>query len=79
MYEAIAGGRPGRDYGRGALLQEREAVALMERLLVRGFTVLLETSGERQLNNVPVEVRKIVDVKCPASGEGGTFLPDNLE
>jgi 7-carboxy-7-deazaguanine synthase len=61
------------------MLQERELVPLMERLLARGYTLLLETSGERPLENVPKEVHKIVDVKCPASGEGGTFDIKNLD
>jgi 7-carboxy-7-deazaguanine synthase len=66
----ITGGEP--------MLQEREVVPLMQALLASGYTVLLETSGERPLANVPADVVKIVDVKCPDSGEGGTFLPDNL-
>ena len=66
----ITGGEP--------MLQEREAVPLMASLLASGYTVLLETSGERPLASVPAEVVKIVDVKCPDSGEGGTFLPENL-
>jgi len=66
----ITGGEP--------LLQEREAVLLMERLLALGYTVLLETSGERLLDNVPPQVIKIVDVKCPHSGEFGTFREENL-
>ena len=66
----ITGGEP--------LLQEREAVPLMQRLLERNYTVLLETSGERPLNNVPAAVHKIVDVKCPASGESDTFRMENL-
>lgn len=66
----ITGGEP--------LLQEREAVPLMERLLALGYTVLLETSGERPLENVPPPVIKIVDVKCPHSGEFGTFREQNL-
>ena len=66
----ITGGEP--------MLHEREVVPLMGSLLVSGYTVLLETSGERPLGNVPAAVVKIVDVKCPDSGEGGTFLPDNL-
>ena len=53
------------------MLQERELIPLMERLLGRGYTLLLETSGERPLERVPKEVHKIVDVKCPGSGEGG--------
>jgi len=66
----ITGGEP--------LLQEREAVPLMERLLALGYTVLLETSGERPLEKVPLQVVKIVDVKCPNSGEFGTFRQENL-
>ncbi len=65
----ITGGEP--------LLQEREAVALMDRLLPR-YTVLLETSGERPLDRVPAAVVKIVDVKCPDSGEADTFRIENL-
>ena len=60
------------------MLQERELVPLMERLLARGYTLLLETSGERPLEQVPPAVHKIVDVKCPGSGEGGTFRMSNL-
>jgi 7-carboxy-7-deazaguanine synthase len=66
----ITGGEP--------MLQEREVVPLMASLLASGYTVLLETSGERPLASVPAEVVKIADVKCPDSGEGGTFLPQNL-
>lgn len=66
----ITGGEP--------LLQEREAVPLMERLLTLGYTVLLETSGERALEHVPTQVVKIVDVKCPHSGEFDTFREQNL-
>ena len=60
------------------MLQERELVPLMERLLERGYTLLLETSGERPVERVPAAVHKIVDVKCPGSGEGGTFRMSNL-
>src|SRR5512143_500273 len=67
----ITGGEP--------MLHEREVVPLMQRLLSTGYTVLLETSGERPLKNVPQQVHKIVDVKGPASGEGGTVHMENLE
>jgi 7-carboxy-7-deazaguanine synthase len=66
----ITGGEP--------MLQEREVVPLMEQLLQGGYRVLLETSGERPLERVPAEVVKIVDVKCPDSGEGETFRMANL-
>jgi 7-carboxy-7-deazaguanine synthase len=67
----ITGGEP--------LLQERELIPLMERLMAESYEILLETSGERPLANVPRQVHKIVDVKCPASGEGGSFRLGNLE
>ena len=61
------------------MLQEREVVPLMERLLAGGYKVLLETSGERALARVPKQVIKIIDVKCPHSGEPDTFAIENLE
>jgi 7-carboxy-7-deazaguanine synthase len=67
----ITGGEP--------MLQEREVVPLMQHLIQAGYKVLLETSGERQLAGVPKPVIKIVDVKCPDSGEPDTFAPENLE
>jgi 7-carboxy-7-deazaguanine synthase len=66
----ITGGEP--------MLQERELLPLMDRLLARGYTLLLETSGERPLENVPKAVHKIMDVKCPGSGEEGSFRLANL-
>ena len=67
----ITGGEP--------MLQEREVVPLMEHLRDAGYQVLLETSGERPLARVPKQVIKIVDVKCPHSGEPDTFAVENLE
>ncbi len=58
----ITGGEP--------LLQE-DVYELMERLMAGGRTVLLETGGHRPIDRVPAAVVKIVDVKCPASGEAG--------
>jgi len=60
-------------------LQEREVIPLMEHLLSAGYKVLLETSGERPLAHVPKEVVKIVDVKCPHSGEPNTFNLTNFD
>jgi 7-carboxy-7-deazaguanine synthase len=60
------------------MLQERELVPLMQRLLDAGYELMIETSGERPLAGVPKAVHKIVDVKCPGSGEGGSFRLDNL-
>jgi 7-carboxy-7-deazaguanine synthase len=67
----ITGGEP--------MLQERELVPLMRQLLGAGYRVLIETSGERPLERIPADVIKIVDVKCPDSGEFDTFQMENLE
>lgn len=42
---------------------------LMEQLLAKGFTVMLETSGAIDVRLVPAAVQKIVDLKTPSSGE----------
>jgi 7-carboxy-7-deazaguanine synthase len=65
----ITGGEP---------LLQPEVVPLGEKLLESGYTVLIETSGERFVGVLPREVMKIVDVKCPDSGEADTFDMANL-
>ena len=66
----ITGGEP---------LLQPETPALADQLLAAGYTVMIETSGERFVGVLPREVIKIVDVKCPDSGESGTFDLTNLE
>ena len=66
----ITGGEP---------LLQPETPALAERLLAAGYTVMIETSGERFVGALPREVIKIVDVKCPDSGESGKFDMANLD
>jgi 7-carboxy-7-deazaguanine synthase len=66
----ITGGEP--------LLQD-DVYPLMERLLAAGRTVMLETGGHRPTTKVPRAVIKIVDVKCPASGEADRTDWRNLE
>lgn len=65
----ITGGEP--------LIQEA-TIPLMQALLTRGYKLLLETNGSLFLQDVPTEVVKIVDIKCPGSGEGESFLSENL-
>ena len=60
----LTGGEP--------LLQE-EIYPLAEKLLAANYMVMIETSGERFIGELPREVVKIVDVKCPDSGEPDTF------
>ena len=66
----LTGGEP--------LLQE-EIYPLAEKLLVGKYSVMIETSGERFIGRLPREVVKIIDVKCPDSGEPDTFDIRNLE
>jgi 7-carboxy-7-deazaguanine synthase len=66
----LTGGEP--------LLQE-EVYPLAEKLLAQGYTVMIETSGERFIGKLPGAVIKIVDVKCPDSGEPHTFEMRNLD
>lgn len=66
----ITGGEP---------LLQPETPVLAQRLLDAGYTVMIETSGERPINTLPAAVIKIVDVKCPDSGEPDTFHLANLD
>jgi 7-carboxy-7-deazaguanine synthase len=66
----ITGGEP---------LLQADVYPLMQRLLDRGHTVLLETGGHRSIADVPTEVVRIVDVKCPASGESEKNHWPNLD
>ena len=66
----ITGGEP--------LLQAEAVAALAERLLRAGRTVLLETNGSLDTAPMPDGVARIMDVKCPGSGECGTTLDANV-
>ncbi len=66
----ITGGEP--------LVQADGVVELAARLTGAGHTVLLETNGTMDLAPVPQDVVRIMDVKCPGSGESGKTLPGNL-
>jgi 7-carboxy-7-deazaguanine synthase len=66
----ITGGEP---------LLQKGALNLMTRLCEAGFTVLLETSGAHDISAVDSRVHRIMDLKCPSSGETGRNLWRNLE
>jgi len=66
----ITGGEP---------LLQPETPDLAAKLLATGYIVMIETSGERFVGALPREVIKIVDVKCPDSGEADTFDLANLD
>jgi len=65
----ITGGEP--------LLQD-DVYPLMTELRDRGLTVLLETGGHLSVDRVPAGVVKIIDVKCPGSGESARNHWPNL-
>jgi 7-carboxy-7-deazaguanine synthase len=66
----ITGGEP---------LLQRDVYPLMQRLLDEGHTVLLETGGHRSIAEVPSGVIRIIDVKCPGSGESDKNDWSNLD
>jgi len=52
---------------------------LMVRLCDLDYSVLLETSGQQAIGNCDSRVRRVVDIKTPNSGAGGSFLQENYE
>jgi len=78
--EALAPCRLIEFTGGEPMLQARELLPLMDRLLAQNYTLMIETSGEQPLAAVPRAVHKIVDVKCPgAAAAANTFRIENLE
>ena len=63
----------------GEPLLQKGAIPLMQRLLATGHQVLLETGGHVSVAEVPEPVVRIVDVKCPGSGEAGRMHWPNLD
>jgi 7-carboxy-7-deazaguanine synthase len=75
-----------RDYGcdvveitGGEPLLQKDVYPLMERLLEEGRTVMIETGGHLSVDAVPQGVVRVIDVKCPASGESAKVHWPNLE
>ena len=66
----ITGGEP---------LLQKEVYPLMRRLLDDGFTVMLETGGHRSIAEVPADVVRVMDVKCPGSGESDRNDWNNMD
>ena len=66
----ITGGEP---------LMQDNVYTLMRRLIKKGYKVMLETGGSISLERVPKEVIKIMDLKCPGSGEQEKNNLDNLK
>src|SRR5436190_16781838 len=66
----ITGGEP---------LLQKEVYPLMQRLLDEGRTVMVETGGHLSVDDVPAGVVRVIDVKCPGSGESGKVHWANLD
>ncbi|MEE8484756.1 MAG: radical SAM protein, partial [Nitrospinota bacterium] len=66
----ITGGEP---------MIQKNTPELARKLMDSGYTVMIETNGTVNLSPLPQGVIKIVDIKCPDSGSGGTFLYENLK
>lgn len=66
----ITGGEP---------LVQPGAAVLALRLLAEGYTVLIETSGALDVGVLDPRVHKIMDLKCPGSGEEHRNLWSNLD
>ncbi len=63
----------------GEPLLQKEVYPLMQALLDRGKTVLVETGGHRSVAEVPAGVIKVMDIKCPGSGEAHRMDWANLD
>jgi 7-carboxy-7-deazaguanine synthase len=62
----------------GEPLLQKSSLPLMQALCDDGFTVLLETSGAHDIGPVDPRVRRIMDLKCPGSGEAARNRCENL-
>lgn len=62
----------------GEPLAQPNCIPLLQALVAEGYKVLLETSGAFPIKDVPTEVVRIVDFKCPSSGEMDRNLPENI-
>jgi 7-carboxy-7-deazaguanine synthase len=66
----ITGGEP---------LIEQQTPSLCNAFLARGYTVLVETNGSMDISVLPEKCIRILDVKCPGSGMGESFLQSNID
>lgn len=65
----ITGGEP---------LDQIETPALAQALINAGFTVIVETNGNRDISKLPAQATRIMDIKTPGSGEVDSFFETNI-
>ena len=63
----------------GEPLGQSDTPKLLARLCEGGYEVLLATNGSQDISGLDGRVARCVDVKCPSSGQAGSFLPSNLD
>jgi 7-carboxy-7-deazaguanine synthase len=79
IQSAFSGRLPLVELTGGEPLLQPGAIPLMRQLCDDGFTVLLETSGALDISNVDPRVHRVMDLKCPGSGEESRNRWENLE
>ncbi len=62
----------------GEPLLQKNSLELMRQLCDEGFTVLIETSGAHDISPIDARVRRIMDLKCPSSGEAEKNRFENM-
>lgn len=77
--QASSGRLPLVELTGGEPLLQPNCLVLMRNLCDAGYTVLLETSGAHDISAVDPRVKRIVDVKCPSSGEAERNRWENLD
>ncbi len=68
-YVCVTGGEP---------LGQQGSRALMHELLLQSYKVSLETNGSYSIQGVPAAIVKVVDIKCPGSGESDSVVWENV-
>jgi len=69
-YVCVTGGEP---------LMQKATIELLQRLLDLKYTVSLETNGSISIKDVPLPVVKVLDIKCPVSGESDSMAWENFD
>lgn len=68
-YVCVTGGEP---------LGQKAVLPLLQALLAQKYIVSLETNGSFSIKDVPLDVIKVIDIKCPDSGETESMAWENL-
>ena len=62
----------------GEPLAQKSSQKLLQKLIEHDKEVLLESNGSIGIDSVPKGITVVLDVKCPGSGSGESFHPDNI-